>query len=128
MPATLSLTQTTVGSSVPLIVTDIFDMGSRGIKTITAIEIGSMSPGLEVAIDYRFRDGEPFSTSTYKSVYRDGIVFPIVSGVEFRVRVKATSTADFNISFLYVRWKISDKRSVRGLHPGATRGTNVADD
>lgn len=128
MPPTLTLAQATVGSNVPLIVTDVFDMGTRGIKTITAIEVGSMSEGTEVAVDYKYEKKQAFSTSTYKAVYRNGIVFPMVSGVEFRVRVKATSRADFDVSYLGIRWKINDKRAVRGLHPGATRGTNAADD
>jgi hypothetical protein len=62
------------------VVTDIVDFATRGIKTITAIEMGTDSEDMYVAIDYRFRGTDAFRTSSYKQVYRNGMVFPIVSG------------------------------------------------
>ena len=99
-----------------LLVSDIIDMGLTGIKTVTAIEVGTDSEDVYVAVDYRYRNSGNFTTSRYKQVYRNGMVFPIISGTNFRVRVKGTDPTDFSISYVNIKWKLSDKRAVRGTY------------
>jgi hypothetical protein len=103
------------------IVTDVLDMGIRGIKTITGLEIASEgNVTLQAAVDYRFRSGDSFTTGTYKTVSKSGTVAPIVSGIDFRIRVKASSYSGFNLDYINVRWKAVDKRLIRGMYEPST--------
>lgn len=104
--------------------TDILDMQYRGIKTVTEIMIGTaLDQTLMAAVDYRYDKSLPFVTSVFKPVNKEGVVFPIVSGVEFRIRFKTLTYDDFSIDYLTVRFKYSDKRFNRGQWaiPGGTQ-------
>ena len=98
------------------IVNDVFDMGVRGIKTIEAMELGADGVGMSVAIDYRYSTGAEFSTSRYKKVNRLGQVAPVIGGVEFRARIRSESIEDFNLDYMNIRYKLVDKRFIRGSY------------
>lgn len=112
----------TLGTDLSAVIcTDVFDFGIRGIKTITGLEIGGYSTGiLSAAVDYRYNTNEAFTTSSYKIASRSGTVTPIVSGVEFRVRVKSSTLTDFDLDYVVVRAKLVDKRMVRGIYESKT--------
>jgi len=97
--------------------TDTLDMGTRAIKTITGLEIGATNSAAMVAnVDYKYQTAGAFVTSTPKPVHKNGTVTPMVAGTDFRVRVKSTNFADFDMDYLDIRWKLNDKRLIRGLH------------
>ena len=104
-----------------VICTDVFDFGIRGIKTVTGLELGGYSTGiLSAAVDYRYNTNEAFTTSTYKIASRNGTVTPIVSGVDFRIRIKSSTSTDFDLDYVVVRAKLVDKRMVRGIYESKT--------
>jgi hypothetical protein len=104
-----------------VICTDSFDLGIRGIKTITGIEIGGYSTGtLSAAVDYKYNTNEGWTTSTYKTASRNGTVTPIVSGTDFRIRIKSSTSSDFDLDYIIVRAKLVDKRMVRGIYESKT--------
>jgi len=100
----------------PLIVVDILDMGLRGLKTLTALEVGTMAESVQAAIDYRYEAEEEFKTTPYKLLYKNGVVTFPVTAVEFRIRLKFKNQDDADVSYITVRWKASDKRTVRGTY------------
>jgi len=98
------------------IVTDIFDMGMRGIKHIKEVELGifTTSATVQVAIDYRHQKSESFTTSSWVNVNHEGIGYIRVTGAEFRVRIKTSNYTDIQLSDIGIRWNSIDKRNVRG--------------
>jgi hypothetical protein len=100
-----------------VIVTDAFDCNNRGIKTITGIEADtSKYSDVTVAVDAVYEEGQAWERSTYKQLFKNGIVTPLVGGVAFRLCIKAASYADFEVSHVTVRYKLSDKRMIRGVY------------
>jgi len=109
-------------------VTDTIDFGNRGVKTITGVELGMTWPSalgatLEVAVDYRYNTTSAFTRSAFKAVNANGFVFPIVSAVEFRLVIKASSYIGCSLDYADIRWKQSDKRMIRGTYATATPQT-----
>ena len=99
------------------ICTSKMDMGMRAIKTITGLEVGAQNGAAMVAnVEYKYNTVDAFTASVPKPVHKSGIVTPMVAGTDFRVRVKSTSYVDFDIDYLGIRWKVNDKRLIRGLH------------
>lgn len=96
------------------VVSDILDMQVRGIKTITALEIGSAGQALTAGVDNRYDMSSAFTTGTYKTVNKHGSVSPIVSGAEFKVKVKGADYTKFDLDYINVRFKYVDKRMIRG--------------
>ncbi|MDI6785068.1 MAG: hypothetical protein QMD92_00005, partial [bacterium] len=96
---------------------DIFDFGVRSIKTVTALEIGSAGQALTANIDYKYKMTEAaFTSSRFKTCNADGTVVPIVSGNEFKFRVKGADYTKFDLDYLTVRYKYVDKRMIRGVY------------
>ena len=81
-----------IGDELPYITTEVFDMRTRGIKQVTALEVGTQSDYVVVALDYRYNSDDAWRVSTYKHMSRGGLVFPQIAGVEFRIRMKASIT------------------------------------
>jgi hypothetical protein len=99
-----------------LLVTDRFDIGNRGIKTVSVVEADLTTQDVYSAIDYKFDLNTAWATSRYKQFNKQGIVTPIMSGVELRFRFRWTDFEDFSMSYFLVRYKQVDKRSIRGVY------------
>lgn len=87
-----------------LIVSDIYDMGTKKEKTIFEIIVGvNDTYGLQVAVDYRLSPLDDFKTIPFKSVGPLGKVVINCYGREFRFRVKGRGiTSGFKIESLTV--------------------------
>jgi hypothetical protein len=95
--------------------TDVLDMHHRGIKTVMSLLIGADSvEGLEAAVDYKYNKASAFVTSSWLPVNNEGVVFPIIGGVEFRLRIRNLAYEDFRIDYVNVKFKYTDKRFNRG--------------
>ena len=103
-------------STTATFVTDTIDFGLRGIKTITALEIGTLDTALQVAIQYRFSGAQAWQISVAKTVNKNGTVFPVVSGVEFRLSLTFPDYTDAEIDYINIRFKNVDKRVIRGMY------------
>lgn len=105
------------GDGSMVITTDVFDMKMMGIKNVSQVDLGaSASTTAEVAIDYRYKTGDKFYRSGWKRVNQYGTVFPNVSGIEFRLVIRANPYDAMKYDRVSVRWKSSDKRFVRGAY------------
>ena len=107
----------------PLIISEPFDMGYRGQKTIFSMEsdiLNATSP--EVAVDYVNTLGG-YSTSTYKPLNNQGVGSIIVSGNSFKFRLKLDNIdEDMIISYIKARYKMTDLRGIRGVYAPPPRG------
>ena len=107
------------------LVSETFDMGYRGIKTIFSVESGlSGVSEAEVALDWRTDPGTPFRRTDWKPLNNSGIVSIIVSGEEFRLcfRAKPSNTYSFSLDYFKLRWKMTDLRGLRGIYAPPPRG------
>ena len=109
--------QTKTGKGVLSVVTDTFDMKVMGIKFISQIDLRAVAgTAVEIAIDYKYKSGDKFTRSKWKRVNNYGAVFPEVSGIEFRLAIRANPHSDMRYDRAAIKWKLSDKRFVRGVY------------
>lgn len=101
---------------------EIFDFGYRGQKTIFSMEstVG-YSQGASVMADFRLSD--TFVSTSYIDLNNQGIAAIIAAGNEFRFKLKLNSM-DSNdiISYLRVKYKMTDLRGLRGIYAPPPRG------
>lgn len=106
-----------------IVVTNTFDVGVRGNKTITGVLLGvDTSSSVEVAIDYRNDKGGGFTRSVFFPVNKEGFAESRVNGLEFRLVIKADNYTDFNLDYAEVRYQIDDRRHIRGTTAGVEEG------
>lgn len=99
--------------------TDAIDFGLRAIKTLVAVEVGLSSPSnCWVIVEYRHSTSDSFTTLAAVPVNAEGVAYVNVSAVEFRITVRAAtfSSSEPKISYMNLRWKLSDKRQIRGVY------------
>lgn len=97
------------------VLTQEFDLGHRGLKQLTWVELGlDSSENIEIACDFRYNKAENWRTSSWKPVNFSGAGFLGVSGVEFRLRVRQTSFEPVRLDYFNVRYRNTDKRFLRG--------------
>ena len=96
---------------------DVFDFGVRGLKTLTVMEIGSTGQVMTANVDYKYKViDSAFTASRFKTASGFGAVTPLVSGTEFKMRVKGADYTKFDLDYLTVRYKYIDKRMIRGVY------------
>jgi len=112
----------TVDDYTPEIVTNWFDMGYRGQKTIATIESDArpLTNG-EVAVTYDNSLG-PEETSNYMPVNNQGVGTLTASGCQFKFHLRFDADSNFQISYIKSRYKMTDLRSIRGIYAPPPRG------
>lgn len=96
---------------------DVLDFGVRGLKTLTVMEIGATGQVMTANVDYKYKVTDAaFTASRFKTASSFGAVTPLVSGTEFKVRVKGADYTKFDLDYLTVRYKYVDKRMIRGVY------------
>jgi len=99
------------------IATDVLDFGVRALKTITVLEVGATGQVMTGNVDYKYKVTDAtFTASRLKTASNFGVITPIVSGTEFRLRVKGADYTKFDLDYLTVRYKYVDKRMIRGVY------------
>ncbi len=109
----------------PLVATHDIDMGYRGQKTIFSIEIGGGAlVDVEVAVDWRMNQMLGYTRTDFVPVNNEGIASIIISGIEFRIVVKADAfIRDVSeLDYITARWKMTDLRALRGVYAAPPRG------
>lgn len=96
---------------------DVYDFGVRALKTITTMEIGATGQVMTANIDYKYKvTDSAFTASRFKTASNFGAVTSLVSGTEFKMRVKGADYTKFDLDYLNVRYKYVDKRMIRGVY------------
>lgn len=101
------------------LVSDTIDLGIRGIKMISSLEIGADATNLEAGVDYRYASGAAYSSGIYKPTTRTGQVMPMTGGVDFRIKMRNADYTKFSPDYVNIRWKPVDKRVIRGPYEAA---------
>ena len=85
------------------ICTDIYDFGTRNIKTIKSLEFGiNLTLPFYAAIDYRRNKSLDFTRTPWVQVPQRGIVNLIAFGREFRIRVKTKEYEQFSFDSITI--------------------------
>jgi len=108
------------------IVTEPTDLGVQAIKSIQTVNVNCALPDnavMEVAIDWRMAKNQPFRRSQWIRANPDGVATPIVSAVDFRVRIRVLPFAYARIYEVHVGWKSTDKRNIRGAYDASKAGS-----
>lgn len=115
----------TVDSSLPVIVTEPFDMTYAGQKTLSTIESdAAVVSDPEAGADCTF-DNNSWTLATFKAMNNQGIATTIVSGNAFRACLRfGTIYNNSRISYIKARFKMTDLRGIRGVYapPTSYRG------
>ena len=110
IPTTIS------GRTSSIVVTDSFDLGLRGIKNLSFVDLGIVSTeDVEVAIDYKYNKASAFARTPYVTLNAEGWAYINTSGIEFRLVIKCDDYTKPKITYANVRYKRIDNREVRGL-------------
>lgn len=100
------------------IVTDTLDFGLRGLKTLQTVEIGAnhSSGSLTAYAQWRSEKTGSFSTGPTSTVSPNGTAVITTTAAEFRVGLTFSNYSGVELDYMNLRFKLSDKRSVRGIY------------
>lgn len=109
-----------------LIISEGFDFGYRGQKTIFSVETDMiLADNPQAAIDY-YLSPSVFGTTGFVPINHEGIAPVIAAGSAFAVRIKFDPTYDnTRIGYIKVRYKMTDLRGLRGVYASPPRGQDL---
>ena len=89
------------------ICTDIYDLGTRKLKTVFSLEFGiDLDTTLQVSIDYRRDKTKTFAQTSWHVIDEGGFVKITCNGREFRFRVQALNWEYFEIDYININGEI----------------------
>lgn len=105
--------------------TDTFDMREPGNKTIAAAEVSQdldddpyqfpTNPKMYASLKYRTTDRSKWQTRPERLINDNGEVFLQTTAKDFRLKLRASDFRDVNLSELFFRFQLPDKRFRRGV-------------
>lgn len=105
------------------LVTDRMDFGLRTNKTVESVEVGCSGTGpFYAAVDWRLNTSDEFQRTPWVLLNNEGVASIRAYGTEFRLCLKSPTFEDVSVSYLKVRYKMSDLRSIRGVYAPPPRG------
>jgi len=112
---------TDLAVSTAQIIVDTMDFGLRGLKTLQTIEVGGYhaSGDLNAFAQWKSSKIGSFTTGPNIIVNPDGVATVIMTGDELRVGLTYASYLGIQLDYLTLRFKLSDKRYVRGKYNAA---------
>lgn len=92
------------------------------IDNVTVEEVNLIYGG----VDFKYSFNEPYRSSSWIRINDEGLVFPIITGNDFRLKFKAVDyrISGLRLDYLQARFKVVDKRGIRGpyaYHENLTR-------
>ena len=108
--AAAASTQSTLAAT-----TNTFDCGNRGIKQLAFVELGYTGLSNLVVTPYYRNSGTSWTAGSAITANAEGVAYLGLSGVDFRLGISATTSANAKLDSIVVKYKQSDKRFIRGL-------------
>jgi hypothetical protein len=106
-----------------LAVTDTIDFSYRGQKTISSVEVGCEGLGdFSVAVDWRMSSSEAFQRTSWVQLNNLQQAVVPIAGNEFRLCLKCSTFEGVKVSYIKVRFKMTDLRGLRGVYAPPPRG------
>lgn len=107
----------------PMIASEILDMGYRGLKTVFSVETDTLlmfNPKLAVGW---LNSIDVWGWGSYVPLNNEGIAVNITSGSSFCIMLKLDYVAPMiNLTYIKVRYKMTDLRGIRGVYAPPLRG------
>ena len=104
------------------------DFEQRGLKTVDHLEMGidytpSGDESITAGVDTKYNNNEVHRTGDWKRVNNQGSAYLGKTASDFRFKAKVSDYRDGNpkIDSMKVRWKMVDKRTIRGQYAGSNR-------
>lgn len=95
--------------------TEVFDMGFRGSKTMTSIEIGGQfGEPVFVSASWKNSNEKKFRQTPWVRVNDTGWARVRVVADEFIVHVQSNTSERVEIDYILVKYQISDRKNLRG--------------
>jgi hypothetical protein len=99
------------------VTTDVLDFGQRAFKTLATLAFGcSSASDMWGSVEWRSDVRGSFTQSGWQWVNPTGFVTPMITAHDFKLAFKAEDYTDVKLAYLKSRLKLSDKRSIRGIH------------
>jgi hypothetical protein len=103
------------------VTTDLMDYSNYGrgrdLKTISSLEIGGYGTGtVQTALDYRYDMDAALVRSSWVRVNPQGNAINMVTAAEFRLCIRTSDYSDFDLDYITVRIKFTDRRFRRGKY------------
>lgn len=92
------------------------DFEMRGQKTIFTLEHGLTAKACYSDVEWKTDKVRDFKSSGWKLINSQGISVNKIAGTEFRLALRALSYEDVKHSYVKIRWKMTDMRSIRGVY------------
>ena len=99
------------------------DFGQRGLKTVDHLDVGidytpTGDEDFTIGVDTKYDRDESFREGGWTRVNKQGLGYLGKTAADFRVKAKVSDYRDGSpkLDSLKVRYKIVDKRSIRGLY------------
>ena len=107
----------------PEIISENLNMEYSGEKTSSTVETNAVNHvGAQAGVDYAYELGD-VTNGDYTPVNNMGIASITTASNFFRVKLKFDSVQeDFNISYIKLRFKMTDLRGIRGVYAPPLRG------
>jgi len=98
------------------IMTNVFDFGRRGTKTLENLQFGlDSADDFWCAVDFRYNKKEPFRTSPWIRLNEEGVAFLRIVGIEFRVRLRNLNNYYSELHYINMQVKYTDRRFARSF-------------
>ena len=99
---------------------DEVDFNIRSKKHLSVLSFGLECDGkCYASVEYKDLQTGLYRQTGYKPLSPAGVCFPSVTGVDFRIRLKAVNFTMFQLDEAFARWKLVDKTSIRGTYDNA---------
>ena len=110
------------------------DFKIRGLKTVEEVEFGmdytpTGSESVTAKVDFKYDyDESSWRTSGWERLNPQGMYFPVITANDLKVGIKFSDYTDGDprLESTVLRWKLSDKRGIRGLY-SATQAVGKRD-
>ena len=99
---------------------DTIDVRLRSMKTLEAVEFGAdsgsnMSGGVD--FKYEYSKNKEYRIGSWVRANYEGVIYPGITAPDLRLKFKVEDYRDgIQLDNIVMRWKLSDKRSIRGLY------------
>ncbi len=112
------------------ILTDQFDFGLRGQKTIVEVEagldaVGSTNFSAVTRLHGRFDKASDFEQTGWIELNKEGVAYPTIAGTDLKVELRTSDYRYSNIDWLKARYKMTDMRNIRGVYAPPPRGQDA---
>jgi len=108
-------------------VTDIIDFGMTGQKTVQLIEVGCEGSGTkEVAVDWRNNPQDVWERTNWVALNDQNWATLPITASQFRFCFRNDVYSDAKVSYLKIRYKMTDMRGIRGVYSPPPRGQRAS--